>query len=72
MSAQPLGTAIAPVFSTGGLKNGVEPIVLGSLAPGKGFHNTVGPLFFCTLGGRPSRPREGPERDEHRHEHRTR
>ena len=49
MSAQPLGTAIAPVFSTGGLKNGVEPIVLGSLAPGKGFHNTVRPLFFWGL-----------------------
>ena len=26
--------------------------VLGSLAPGKGFHNVVEPLFFCTLEGR--------------------
>ena len=62
MSAQPLGTAIAPVFSTGGLKNGVEPIVLGSLAPGKGFHSTVRPLFFCTPGGEP--PRSRGEHDE--------
>ena len=66
MSAQPLGTAIARLSSTGGLKNGVEPIVLGSLAPWKGFHNTVRPLFLCTLGGGPPRPRGGPERDESR------
>ena len=70
MSAQPLGTAIAQLSSTGGLKNGVEPIVLGSLAPEKGFHNTVRPLFFCTLSGGP-KPCGGPERDESREEHRV-
>ncbi len=42
------GTTIASSGHTGGLKNGVEPKVLGSLAPGKGFHNAVKPLFFCT------------------------
>lgn len=47
-----LGTAIAHLSCTGGLKNGVEPNVLGSLAPGKGFHNAVEPLFFCTPGRR--------------------
>jgi len=57
-----LGTAIAPLSCTGGLKNGVEPTVLGSLAPGKGFHNTVGPLLFCTIEGgvrRTNRPWTG-------------
>lgn len=59
MSAQPPRRAITPVSSTDGLKNGVEPIALESLAPRERVSRYYEALFFCTLGGEPPRSRGG-------------